>query len=81
MKYFTYKADVLTSITRQLLVPGPNDDTHIEPVEILKSQLATEFTGWSKPIGCPIFTGNFSQKSPIIRGSFAKKNLQLEASY
>jgi len=40
-----------------------------------------EHTEWWRPIGCLIFTGLLSQKSPIISGSFAKRDLQLRASY
>jgi len=38
-------------------------------------------TGWRRPIGCLINGGHFSQKSPIISGSFAKRDLQLKASF
>jgi len=37
-------------------------------------------TGWRRSIRCRVFTGHFLQKSPMIRGSFAKSDLQLEAS-
>ena len=37
--------------------------------------------GWQRCIGCPIFTGHFSQKSPVISGSRAKNDLELKASY
>jgi len=38
-------------------------------------------TGWFRFIGCLISIGHFSQKSPLIRGSFAENDQQLEASY
>ena len=40
--------------------------------------------GWRKPIGCLILICHIPQKSPIITiisGSFAKNDLQLQASY
>jgi len=38
-------------------------------------------TEWRRPIECLIFIRHFLQKSPIISGSLAKIDLQLEASY
>jgi len=37
-------------------------------------------TGWPRHIKFAIFTGQFPQKSPIISGSFAEKDLQLQVS-
>ena len=37
--------------------------------------------GWHRGIGCLIFIGQFTHKSPTISGSFAKNDPQLKASY
>ena len=42
------------------------------------STLSTE---WRGIIGCLIFTGHFPQKTHVILGSFAEKDLQLKAFY
>ena len=38
-------------------------------------------TVWGGCIGCLVFIGHFPQKSPVISGSFAERDLQVEASY
>ena len=44
--------------------------------EILKSQLTA--TEWQRCVGCLIFVGHSPQKSPVINGSFAERDLQLK---
>ena len=41
----------------------------------------SDTTGRRGPIGCLIFRGHFPQKSPVISGSFAKRDFQLKAFY
>jgi len=38
-------------------------------------------TGWLTPTGCLVFIGHFPQKTPIIGGSLAQRDLQLKAAY
>ena len=38
-------------------------------------------TEWQNPAGCLICVGYFPQKNPTVSGSFAKRDLQLKASY
>jgi len=38
-------------------------------------------TGWRRYTGCPVLTRLFSSKSPIMGGSFAKRDLQLKLPY
>ena len=54
---------------------------HIYPDYIYIATLHKVCTEWQRSIGCIIFVGHFLRKSPRIRGSFAKKDLKLKASY
>ena len=52
-------------------------------LEILSPNTATTArgTGWRRHIGCLILISHFPQKSHIISGSFAKRDLQLKVIY
>ena len=42
---------------------------------------STKGTGWRRCVGCLIFIGHFSPRSPIISGSFTERDLQHKAFY
>jgi len=75
----------LTCITYEL-----SKETYICCVRALKTSIfssplrhtsQTWGTGWCRDVGCLIFIGHFSQKSPKISGSFGQRDLQLKAFY
>jgi len=58
-----------------------NRPTVLRSLLIVATPYALHTTGWRRPIGCLISMGHFPQKSPMISGSFARNEMQLEASY
>jgi len=51
------------------------------PIKMSKElRIAPLETGWRRPTGSLILVSHFPQKSPILSGSFAKRNRQLKAS-
>ena len=54
--------------------------TLLNPKDIYAHLNNLAIKGWQKGTKCLIFVGLFLQKSPIISGSFAERDLQLKAS-
>jgi len=50
-------------------------------VYCVRSLLLLPATGWPRSIVFLICIGHFTQKSPMMSGSFAERDLQLKASY
>ena len=48
---------------------------------VLSLNMHVHDAGGRRLVGCLIFRGHFPQTSPIISGSFAKRDLSLKASY
>jgi len=54
---------------------------HAYHVLLICIHTSTMPMGWRSSVRCLIFIDHFPQKSPIISGSFAERELQLKASY
>ena len=48
---------------------------------VTQLQCVQQITGWQRGTGCFIFTGLFLQKSPVISGFVAERDLQVTALY
>ena len=53
--------------------------TSCQPSPLLHNVVSPQSADWQRCVGPLIFIGHFPQKSPIIRGFFAERDLQLKA--
>jgi len=77
----THTADCTADSRIKTLVLVVSAMSLMSPDTVQHCDAGESSTGWRRHAGCLIFIGYFPQKSPMIRGSFAKIDLQLKASY
>jgi len=77
--YFTWKIEIDDIFTWKICQISKNV-FHLKMLQQILLRVHSD-RGWRKCLGCLILIGHFPQKNPIISGSFAKRDLQLKASY